>query len=292
VTGANDVGHWFGGPGVLTKIARRGDQVPEMAAGVTWKTAGNEVDVINADGVLAEGSAMQGPGVSEDNDQVLFLGGAEDLRLVGREGDPAPEAGPGVHLALVGNCRANNRGEVFYQVKYAGAGMTDENEWAVYFGPSGAGRQTLRDGDPAPTFPEGVTLWSVASAPFVSAMNDTGDIILPTQIAGPGVTAENNVVLWLRHRVLGRWVPLLRSGDELDGRMVYAEDDHDLAIGYFAKTGGADGRRQSLNDEGALAMRVEFTDGTHGIYLISPPVFGDGDGEALWTITTGVLLDC
>jgi len=74
---------------------------------------------------------------------------------------------------------------------------------------------------------------------------------------------------------------------------VYAEDDHDFAIGYFSQTGGADGRRQSLNDEGALAIRVEFTDGTHGIYLISPPVFGDGDGDGVvddndWAL----LLDC
>jgi len=291
VTGANDVGHWFGGPGVLTKIARRGDQVPEMAAGVTWKTAGNGVDLINADGVLAECSLMQGPGVTEYNDKVFFLGGVEGLHLVGREGDPAPEAGAGVDFESFSGGRANNRGEVFYQVKYAGPGITDENKWALYFGPVGAGRQTLRDGAPAPTFPPGVVLKHFS--PGLAAMNDAGDVVGSTQIAGPGVTAENNVVLWLRHRVLGRWVPLLRSGDELDGRMVYAEDEYDFAIGYFSQTGGADGRRQSLNDEGALAMRVEFTDGTHGIYLISPPVFGDRDGdgdadEEDWAL----LLDC
>jgi hypothetical protein len=62
---------------------------------------------------------------------------------------------------------------------------------------------------------------------------------------------------------------------------------------YCHRTGGSDGLPQSFNDLGMLVTRVEFTDGTHGIYRISPPIFGDGDGDGIvdeddWAL----LLDC
>ena len=294
VTSENDTGHWLGGPGTLTKIARQGDQVPEMDEGVTWKTAGCETDVTNGASDLAECSYVEGPGVTEADDKVLFLGKSDSRQLVVREGDPAPEAGLGVYLASFGNCLVNNRAEAFYYVKYAGPGITDSNEWAVHFGPYGAGQLTLRDGGRAPTFPPDVTLSRVGTMPGSAALNDVGDIIAPTEITGPGVTDDDKVVLWLRHRVLQRWVPLLRSGSSIGGRTVYAADEGDFGQGYCKKTGGADGKRQSLNDQGMLAIVLQFTDGTEGVFRISPPVFGDGDQDgdvdlADWSLMAGCL---
>ena len=303
VTSENDMGHWLGGPGTLTKIARMGDQVPEMADGVTWMTVAGAGAGTNSPGEsgdsggpgdVAEPGIIQGSGVTEADDYVLFLGDGDGLYLVAREGDPAPEAGPGVYFETFGGCRINNRTEVFYLVKYAGPGITDSNKWAMYFGPYGAGQLTLRDGDPAPTFPPDVTLWRVNATPSLTAMNDVGDIIAPMQIAGPGVTEDDKVVLWLRHRVLQRWVPLLRSGSSIGGRTVYAADEGDFGQGYCKKTGGADGKRQSLNDQGMLAIVLQFTDGTEGVFRISPPVFGDGDQDgdvdlADWSLMAGCL---
>jgi hypothetical protein len=185
-----------------------------------------------------------------------------------------------VHFETFGGCRINNRGEVFRRVKYGGGGIADSNKYAMYFGPLGGAQLTLREGDSAPTFPLEITLCGVNAAPYESAMNDLGDIVVPTQIAGPGVSDDDKVVLWLRHRVLQRWVPLLRSGSTLGGRTVYAADEGDFGNGYPNATGGADGHFQSMNDLGMLAMMIEFTDGTHGVYRISPPPFGDGDGDA------------
>ena len=125
-------------------------------------------------------------------------------------------------------------------------------------------------------------------------MNDTGDVVAPSMIAGPGVTDDNNAVLWLRHRVLDRWVPLLRSGTtQIDGRTVYAEDAGDLSETYYWQTGGADGDPQSLNDAGTLVASLEFTDGTNGVYLISPPIFGDADQDGdLDFVDWALMPDC
>ncbi len=283
VTSGNNTGRWLGGPGTLTKISRDGDQVPDMDEGVTWKIAAGIVTTTNtppglAWGDIAESGDVQGKGVTGDNDCVLFLGDYDGgLQLIAREGDPAPEAGPDVTFAGFAYCWINNQAEAFYLVKYAGPGITDSNKWATYFGPYGAGELTQRDGDPAPTFPPEVTLWRIAAAGGLAAMNDVGDVITPTQIAGPGVTDDDKVVLWLRHRVLQRWVPLLRSGSIIGGRTVYAPDEYDFGFGYCNQTSGADGVRQGMNDLGMLAMVLEFTDGTEGVFRISPPVFGDAN---------------
>jgi hypothetical protein len=280
VTDANDLGRWMGGPGTLTKVARAGEQVPGLDDGVIWTTVAGGDTATNSPGDLGEPGIIEGPGVTEANDYVFFAGDVGGLHLVAREGDSAPEAGPGVYFETFGGCRVNNRGEVFRRVKYGGAGITDSNKYAMYFGPLDGAQLTLRDGDPAPTFPMEFTLWRVNAAPYASAMNDVGDIITPTQITGPGVTEDDKVVLWLRHRILQRWVPLLRSGSSIGARTVYAAHEGDFGQGYCSHTGGADGQFQSMNDQGMLAMMIEFTDGTHGVYRISPPPFGDGDEDA------------
>jgi len=205
---------WQGGPGTLTNIARDGAPVPGMPEGTIWDALIGW-PTTNAFGDLALEAYISGPGITGDNERTLFLGNREDLVLVVQEGDPAPEIGPGVQIALITGSKVNNRRQAFYCVKYRGEGITDSNKWAMYFGPFGEGRLTLRDGDPAPTFPPEVTLWRVVAVRSLMAMNDVGDIIAPTQIAGPGVTEDDKVILWLRHRVLQRWVPLLRSSSTI-----------------------------------------------------------------------------
>lgn len=48
---------------------------------------------------------------------------------------------------------------------------------------------------------------------------------------------------------------------------------------YGTLTGGAGGLPQSFNDRRQLAALLDFTDGTSGVYRISPPLLGDTDGD-------------
>ncbi len=270
---------WIGQPGYLQWISYDGEPVQGMPEGVTWRGCGNGSSTTNASGELTEVAYIQGPGITDDNEVVLFFGDSEEIHLVAQEGDPAPEAGPDVYMDFFGNSRINNRHEMFYNVSYRGEGITESNRQAIYFGKLHQGKLELRDGNHAPTFPEDVTLRQVVSVQNRVAMNDVGDIVCATQIQGGDVTDDNNVVLWLRHRILKRWIPLLRSGDTIFGRTIFAEDENDIGNGYKNHTGGADGKPQSLNDSCTLAIVLKFTDGTKGIVRISPPVFGDADED-------------
>ena len=164
------------------------------------------------------------------------MGVPPDLQVLGREGDPVPETGPGVYVAGFGNFWVNNRGEIFYPVKLSGAGITSSNQRTMYFGPVGAAGLTLRDADPAPSFPPGIVLAGLLNMQSASAMNDVGDIVGPTCIQGPGVVEDvNHVVLWMRHHALRRWIPLLRSGDGIEGRTAYAGYEVDFALCYHRR---------------------------------------------------------
>ena len=283
IDGTNDKGRWAGGPGDLALVTRKGDPVPGFPEGVVYTKVALGLWALNNYygycGEMAECVEISGPGVTEENDRFLSAGLPEDLQLLAREGDPAPEAGPDVEIDGFGNYFINDRRQIFYRVKYRGPSIDDSNTWAMYFGPYDDAQLALRDGNPAPRFPDGTLLWRVAIAPQLAAMNDVGDVVTTIELTGPDVTEENKVVLWVRDSVLGQWVPLLRSGALIEGRVVWAEGAGDIGHNYANKTGGSDGQPQSFNDDRRLAIKLEFTDGSHGVYLIEPPLFGDADAD-------------
>jgi hypothetical protein len=248
------------------------------------------VTEVNGLGDVAELALIEGPGVTSVDDLVLLVAGEGGLHYVlGREGDEAVDAGPGVYFSSLSTCLLDNHGEAFYLAQLGGEGVTPENQWAVYFGPYVAPRLSMRGRSPAPTFGRGVFVTNPPH-PALAAMNDAGDIVGATLISGPGVTENDNVALWMRHHLLQTWAPLLRSGSELEGRTIYAASAMDLAR-YCPGTGGADGRPQSLNDDGMLVLTVPFADGTFGHFRIHLPVVaGDGDGDGDVDVDDWILM--
>jgi len=263
----NKHGRWIGPPGGLELVAREGDPAAGFPEGVIYTTVANLV-ATNNHGETNVWAQIAGPGITEDDHRVIYAGSPNDLVLVSQTGDPAPEAGPEVEVAKLGNSLINDQREILYKVTYRGASIDDLNKWAIYFGPYESPRLELRDGEHAPFFPLNTKLFYMGGVMSIAAMNDIGDIVAPSEITGPGVPDDADVILWMRHRELERWVPLLGSGTVIDGRTVYAAEPGDIGDGYANKTGGSDGYSQSLNDNRQLAVKLEFTDGTHGIYLI------------------------
>ncbi len=278
VTSSNNRGHWQGPPGAIEKISRSSESAPDMPEGVTYRTAAGGGVGLNAGGQTTEQSFIQGVGISSANDYVLYIGNGPALHVAAREGDPVLEVGPDVTVATTSRALISDRGDVLYDVRYAGTGITEANRASLWFGSFEARQQVMRDTEPAPAFPLGTTICALGGFTACAEMNSAGDFVGTTEIAGPNVTPDNDVVLWTRRQALQRWVPLLRTGDVLGAHVVFAEDAFDLSHGYGRSAGG-DGQPRTLNDHGVLAMGLDFTDGTHGVYRISPPVFGDADGD-------------
>ncbi len=279
VDSSNHVGYWTGTPGALQLVARGGEPAYGVEEGVVYHSWGTGFPALNAAGDLGYWMLLAEEGSTPDDDHGAWVYTAEGTWLIARTGDPMPEAGPGVVAAFVGAHWVNARREVIYHIHYAGEGIDETNAYGVYLGPYHSPVLSLRDGDPAPRFGPDTFLAFVGAINQNCAMNDNGDIVGTGEIVGADVTDEDKVVLWLRHGVLEQWVPLLRGGTVIAERTIFASYYGDFDSNYNYLTGGSDGKWQSLNDSGQLAIRLEFTDGTHGIYRIEPPVFGDTDGD-------------
>lgn len=89
VAGVNDRAIYYGGPGSLTLVMRRGDSCPGLANGELFGTTGNS-SLTCSDTDVAFINTMTGPSVTAANDSSIWFGHAGALQIVAREGDLVP----------------------------------------------------------------------------------------------------------------------------------------------------------------------------------------------------------
>ncbi|MGH7291484.1 MAG: DUF7453 family protein, partial [Myxococcota bacterium] len=216
----NDTSRWLAAPGDLQLLAWTGVPVPAAGSGLSMGLVYTTITCTNTPGDMNALVHLVGPGVTQDNQQALLIGPAGDPHMVAREGDPVPEAGEGVVIDSIGNSYISAQRDVLYRIKLRGTGIDETNQWAMCFGPLEAPSISLRDGEAAPFFPDGTILTRVVAAASLATMNDVSDVVLVTEVAGPGISETNKVVLWRRDSATSLWYPLLQGGDQLDGRTV------------------------------------------------------------------------
>jgi hypothetical protein len=271
----NHVGIWSGPGGGLRLVARYGDPAP----GTTGQITGLNPPSFNRWGNLTFSELISDEDAGIVNDNALWTHVDGVTCLIGRNGDAVPDIASAVELGAIGNPTMRAVADVFYVVKYRGVGVDESNEWAMWLGSCGDPREVLRDDSPAPSFPMDIRLRLVGIAPGVCALNEHGDIVTGSEMSGSGVSEQDNVIVWLRDSFREIWFPLLRSGTVIDERALVIRGVGDLSDSYWNKTSGSDGRLQSLNDGGQLAIRLEFTDGTHGVFVAHLEWPGDSDGD-------------
>ncbi len=91
---STDRGIWLAKGGALSTIAREGGAAPGLP-GVAFALVGLAIG-IGDEGSVAFGAILSGSGVTTNNDQALWLGPPGAVKLLVREGDPAPGLDPGV----------------------------------------------------------------------------------------------------------------------------------------------------------------------------------------------------
>ncbi|NOT00189.1 MAG: hypothetical protein HOP29_06135 [Phycisphaerales bacterium] len=274
----NDVGHWRIDDGMVTLLARGGDQAAGMPAGVRYFSGGG-IPSINAQGDIGYRMLLTGVGITSENDAALWIVRAGSISLVARKGDPVPSVGEGVELTSVSGSHLSESGWWVYRVKYGGSGINDANAWAAYTGSEGNVFETLRDGELANHFDGDVALSGIGVISSVVVANDIGDAITFTGIVGDSISSAENVVFWQRDDLRDDWFPLLRSGMTIGASTWFPESASNVASGYWTMTGGSDGERQSFNDRGKFSIQLDFDDSTKGVYLLNLLWPGDGDGD-------------
>jgi hypothetical protein len=117
-----------GSAGAVALVARDGGAVPGMP-GVFFGFG--ESPTISNDGRISFHTYLSGAGVNSGNDDAIFMGPADDLRLFLREGDAAP--GANAFFAGWDWPHMNGAGETILWALLSGPGVTSANNNALYF---------------------------------------------------------------------------------------------------------------------------------------------------------------
>jgi hypothetical protein len=200
VVTTNNQGIWSGQPGALTLVARKGDQVPTLGAGVTYSSFFGPN--INNNGTLIFRAAATGTGVTAANDGLLVHGTAAGVSVIARDGQQAAGAPAGVvygNLNDTSNVSVNYQpvismtGGIAFKSPLAGTGVTATvNDMGLWAGTTASNfTMVARTGNVAPG--AGAATFSNFAKPVINA---SGKIATAGTLTGSGVTTLNDRGIW------------------------------------------------------------------------------------------------
>jgi len=182
-------GIWVGSPGALQLVAVSGAPAPAAGDDVRFKDIDNPV--LNDAGQVAFSATLTGTGVTQDNDESLWLRSADGLKLLAREGATAPGASGqpwsgfvdlrfGDYFPAFCGPTLNNTGQVVFQ------GRLRDHGTGIWLHSSGTVRAIALGSDPAPGAPPGFTYGDFDGSPRLS---DSGKLAFEHRHDGFGIWA-------------------------------------------------------------------------------------------------------
>ncbi len=275
INGESVTSHWTGWPGALTLIAKGGDETPidnlyytnyqpSLSGGAN---AANGYAFVNPYGQNA-------PGLWYYNTQTQTT---TDIAYLGQI------MGIGVYNALDSQSLCTSAdGTSTYRAGFVGPGIDDDENSAFFRRTPGQPTSMLaREGDAPYGYWAGVEFDDHLSvfSPIATIIDDANRAYFKARVRGLGVNDTNNEGFWAVdedgevHFVIrrGQWITL----EDGVSRQV---------LSFYVSTSTAmhAGRRPGVNNNGDIAMRVHFTDGTSAIVVAElPKCIGDfnNDGQ-------------
>lgn len=269
--------------GSLRIVARSGQVAPGIGAGLDVQLGIVEDPVINGSGHAAFHAVLVGEDADFLSNSGVFAETHHGLRLVSREGDAAPDAGSGTVFREYNNLIFNDAGQATFVATLDGASVNSTNDQALYTERNGALALIALGGEHAPGTEPGVEYRDFF---YGASANAAGQVAFVGFLGGEGVSAQNNEALYVTTldgevRLIARERDLFDVNDD-----PAVEEWRTIAgVGFYSGSGGDDGRPTGLNDAGGLALRLSFTDGTGGLFLVdtftTPSLIGDLTGDGL-----------
>lgn len=210
VTTANNSGYWYGTPGSVQLMARKGDPAPGTQPGITWMGLSDFPSVGGGGNVLFRGT-LTGPGVTAASDRGFWLGNENGVQLVAREGDAAPGI-PGVNYGAFGSSLdVDSIGRVLFETNLTGAGVTSANNFAIWYGTPEDLQVLVRRGDTLP----GLSATTTFDLSAGGKLGSSNGVLLSAILSGPDVhfSANEKILLF---GTPGNLMTVVREGDIID----------------------------------------------------------------------------
>jgi len=271
VTPWTAAGIWAGTREDLSLVVRSGDPAPVPEPDSRFVGLPFYAIINGNDRVLFPGY-VTGPGIHSGNHYGLWVGRAgAGVELIAREGDEVPGLGPEYRISRVYPYMQTEDDRIAAVLTFTGPDVTADNDQIILFGRPGQWETVFREGGQAPGLPQGVALNFNERVPKMAILaSGASGMIL--NLAGDGVTPENDRALVYRRSQNGPWFLVAREGELFDGSVV--GDD-----GLFIRVnGGGAGAIPSINDRGDLAFGIQFEgdfpNSVFGAYLVPEPATG------------------
>jgi hypothetical protein len=161
----------------IRTVALSGQPAPGAPSGVNYLFFSPFSLALNDAGQTVYVAFLAGSGVDLTNDASVWSEGSGSLRLVAREGSPAPGTPSGVNFQSFGRTVLNDAGQTAFNAQLTGGGLNfAEGIWSER---SGSFRLVAREGSPTPNLP-GVNFISIGSV----VLNNAGQTAFPADITG------------------------------------------------------------------------------------------------------------
>jgi hypothetical protein len=265
--GGNDRGIWIDrATGGREIVLFEGDPAPGIAGAVfsvfdTFQVGFNDA------GEIAVRAQVTGGGVEASNDFGVWApDGAGGLRLVAREGDPAPGV-PGESFVTLSLATLDGAGGVVVDAR-----LTTTTRGLWYASRGGPLALVAHIGSPVPGI-DGVSFASMGEW----EINALGQLVFE---AGFVEGAQFNEAVWRYDASSGVTERVARRGDLVEVAPGDARSIEGLELAEH-ESGGQDGRPSGWNDAGQLAVVLRFEGGSEAVALLTVPEASGGSWLAL-----------
>lgn len=147
-TPTNDSGIWYGTPGQMQLLARRGQAAPGTGTGPWFDIIGNPV--INNAGMVCFNSSLRGTGVTSLSSNGVFAGTPGNLLAVAIAGTQAPGLPSSNNFVSFGPAVLNDAGQFAVVANFIGPNVGPLNDQGLYAGTPGNLKLIAQTYDPAP----------------------------------------------------------------------------------------------------------------------------------------------
>jgi hypothetical protein len=183
---------------VIETVIIQGDPAPGLPGLTVDYLGGSHID---AAGNILCGAWLDGPGVTPDNDMVLFFGQPGSLVPFLREGQQAPQMPAGIVISDLYYSREKvcETGWIALTTRISGPGITPWfNDCVLYVGPPDDLRPVLKGADQAPQCEPGVYIdVSSLTGNLGGNLSDNGTLLVSAYLHGPGITVLNDRVCYI-----------------------------------------------------------------------------------------------
>ena len=193
------------------------------------------------------------------------------------QGQTAPGTFLNPEFQFLGQPLINTAGDVAFTTSLTGAAVNEGNNNAIYKAVGGELQIVARQNDLVPDASDSARFGELGNAIY---FNDAGQVAFAIDLQGPSIVEDvNDIAIFAE--IENELRLIARRGDlfDVDPDPLVEDLREIVSFSSSSRAGANDGRPSPFNAAGQFVFHLEFTDGSHGLFIAETGTTGDFDGD-------------